>query len=127
MDAPLFLEAGIIDYFTHMLLLWIWWHITIEEPGKEQKKLTGVIRLMQQMANVERDEDRSIVVGSEGDLAGRDKVRDTGLPGDPPCYRKGTECSGEDNPPPIIHSRTILNPYGIGYPSKIVHWCTVIS
>jgi hypothetical protein len=65
MDAPSFPEAGIIDYFTHMLLLWIWWHIMIEEPGKEQKKLTGVIRLMQQMANVERDEDCSVVMGNE--------------------------------------------------------------
>jgi hypothetical protein len=127
MDAPSFTEAGIIDYFTHMLLLWIRWHIMIAEPGKEQKKLRGVIRLMQQMANVERDEDCSIVVGSEGDLAGRDKVRVTGLPGDPPCYHEGTECSGEDSPPPMIHSGPILHPYGIDYHSKIVHRCTMIS
>jgi hypothetical protein len=38
MDAPSFMEAGIIDYFTHLLLLWIWWHIMIVEPGKEMKK-----------------------------------------------------------------------------------------
>jgi hypothetical protein len=47
--------------------------------------------MMQQMANVERDEDCSIVVGSESDLAGRDRVRVTDLPGDPPCYHEGTE------------------------------------
>jgi hypothetical protein len=60
--------------------------------------------MMQQMANVERDEDCSIVVGSESDLAGRDRVRVTDLPIEPPCYHEGTEYFGEGKTPTHVSS-----------------------
>jgi hypothetical protein len=90
------------------------------------EKITGSDPADAPDGNVERDEDCSIVVGSEGDLAGRDKVRVTGLPGDPPATMRELNAPEKTALPPMIRSGPILHPHGIE-PSKIVYRCTMIS